>query len=226
VRLPFNGSFLITQFFGVNPQDYAQFGMKGHNGIDYGLPTGTPVVAAESGQVFVRSDPPGFGNYIELYSAGYRTIYAHLKEATVPNGSRVTVGQQIGISDNTGNSSGPHLHFGVKPINPDKNNGFLGAIDPQPILNQGVDMVPNQRYLQVQFQSLADRDPTDKEVLEWVGKKSCEELQDVLTSQQAYKDLMQARRVGQVAIRDHWQERLEAAEGEATELEPGIYRVP
>jgi murein DD-endopeptidase MepM/ murein hydrolase activator NlpD len=61
MRLPFNGNFPITQPFGVNPAAYAKFGMKGHNGIDYGLPSGTPVVAAISGTARVLSDPYGFG---------------------------------------------------------------------------------------------------------------------------------------------------------------------
>lgn len=136
MRYPFNGTFPITQLFGVNQADYAKFGMKGHNGIDFGLPSGTPVVAAESGTVAVLEDPPGFGHYIQL-TGYYRTIYAHLDHAIVPNGTQVSEGQQIAVSDNSGNSTGPHLHFGVKPLNPDNNNGFFGAIDPQLLLNQG-----------------------------------------------------------------------------------------
>lgn len=143
MRLPFNGNFRVTQLFGVNPQDYAQFGMKGHNGIDYGLPTGTPVVAATAGTAYVLSDPPGFGDYVQVVGKDYKTIYAHLQKATISNGQQVVEGQQIGVSDNTGNSSGPHLHFGVKPIvGLNNNNGFFGAIDPQPILNQGTTTMP------------------------------------------------------------------------------------
>jgi hypothetical protein len=140
VRLPFNGSYPVTQPFGVNPANYAQFGMKGHNGIDYGLPTGTPVVATIAGVAHVLSDPLGFGNYVTVTNGQYKTIYAHLKNALVLNGQQVVTGQAIGISNNTGNSSGPHLHFGVKPVNPDNNNGYFGAIDPQPLLNQGDEM--------------------------------------------------------------------------------------
>jgi hypothetical protein len=138
MRKPFNGDYTITQPFGVNPADYARFGMNGHNGIDYGLPSGTLVIAAISGTAQVLSDPPGFGNYVTVTNGQYKTIYAHLDHATVTNGQQVTEGQQIGVSNNTGNSSGPHLHFGVKPVNGlNNNNGFFGAIDPQPILNQG-----------------------------------------------------------------------------------------
>lgn len=137
MRYPFNGNYRLTQGFGENPAAYAKFGMKGHNGLDYGLPTGTPVLAAEDGKVVtVASDPPGFGNYVRI-QGNYVTLYAHLDHATVPVGTRVTAGQQIGVSDNTGNSSGPHLHFGIKPLTADNNNGYFGAIDPMPILKQG-----------------------------------------------------------------------------------------
>jgi hypothetical protein len=137
MRLPFNSSYPITQPFGVNPADYAKFGMAGHNGIDYGLPSGTPVVAATNGIAYVLYEAGGFGNYVQIVGPQYKTIYAHLQKALITNGALVSEGQVIGLSDNTGNSSGPHLHFGVKPIPQDNNNGYFGAIDPQPILNQG-----------------------------------------------------------------------------------------
>jgi hypothetical protein len=134
MRLPFNGSYPLTQPFGVNPQDYAKFGMVGHNGLDYGLPSGTPVVAAHSGVAFVMYEAGGFGTYIQVVGTEYKTIYAHLQKAVINNGQTVQEGQLIALSDNTGNSSGPHLHFGVKPIPQDSNNGYLGAIDPAPLL--------------------------------------------------------------------------------------------
>jgi hypothetical protein len=148
VRLPFNGDYPIIQRFNdaCCRASYAQFGMNGHNGIDYGLPAGTEVLAAHSGTAFVKSDPPGFGNYIEVQNNEIKTTYAHLSKTNVANGQYVSEGQHIGLSGNTGNSSGPHLHFGLKPINPDNNNGFFGAVDPQPYLDnsKGNDMTKNQ----------------------------------------------------------------------------------
>lgn len=145
MQKPFKGTYPITQKFGENPQDYAQFGMKGHNGIDYGMPTGTTVIAATSGIAYVKSDPPGFGVYIEVVGAQYKTVYAHLQRAAIANGHKVSQGEAIGYSNNTGNSSGPHLHFGVKPIAQDNNNGYFGAIDPQPILNGENDMLDKRQ---------------------------------------------------------------------------------
>jgi murein DD-endopeptidase len=91
MRLPFNGNYPITQVFGVNPQDYAQFNMKGHNGIDYGLPSGTQVVAAEDGRVSCLEDPGGFGHYIEVLGP-HKTIYAHLSAFKSVTGQIVKAG--------------------------------------------------------------------------------------------------------------------------------------
>jgi murein DD-endopeptidase MepM/ murein hydrolase activator NlpD len=65
----------------------------------------------------------------------HKTIYAHLTRATRPTGVLIKAGEQIGISGNSGNvypvptpqnpNAGQHLHFGVKPLNPDNNNGTL-----------------------------------------------------------------------------------------------------
>jgi murein DD-endopeptidase MepM/ murein hydrolase activator NlpD len=64
-----------------------------------------------------------YGNYVILNHAdGFQSLYGHLSSATVLNGTRVTQGTLIGISGNTGYSTGPHLHFGLfrksMPLNP------------------------------------------------------------------------------------------------------------
>ena len=137
MRLPFNGSYPTTQAFNDSccRASYAKFGMQGHNGIDYGLPTGTKVVAAHNGTVYVGNEPGGYGNYIFITGDGYESVYGHLQKPLVSTGQRVTEGQEIALSNNTGNSSGPHLHFGVRPIGHNRNNGFLGYIDPLPLFN-------------------------------------------------------------------------------------------
>lgn len=181
MHLPFSGNWPITQLFGANPQDYAKFGMNGHNGTDYGLPAGTPVLAAESGRVSLLNDPPGFGTYVEIVGA-HKTVYAHLKSWAVSNGTIVNEGQVIGYSNNTGNSSGPHLHLGVKPLNPDRNNGYLGAIDPQPLLSQEGGNVPSSKDMvdetavRLGYNLALDRDASPEEVKLWVGKVTQEKF--------------------------------------------------
>ena len=136
MRFPFNGSPSLTQDWGnkliINGVDvYAQFGLKGHNGTDWGLPTGTVVIAPHDGKVIeAASDPKGYGNYIKIENDIEGSILAHLKSFSVKVGNYVTEGQIIGYSNNTGNSTGPHLHWGYyrKPRN--KNNGYSGTVDP------------------------------------------------------------------------------------------------
>jgi len=135
MRKPFDGDYRVTQIFGVNPQDYAQFGMKGHNGIDYALPTGTHVLAPHSGKVIEATlDPVGYGLYIKIENDIEGSVLAHFKEFRVGVGDTVTEGQLIAFSDNSGNSTGPHLHWGYYRFPRDRSNGYAGFIDQTPYL--------------------------------------------------------------------------------------------
>ena len=88
----------------------------GHAAIDISSWTGAPVAAADGGFVsFVgRGWNSGYGNHIIIdHGNGYTTLYAHLNSIYVSPGENVTRGQQIGAAGNTGNSTGPHLHFEI-----------------------------------------------------------------------------------------------------------------
>lgn len=94
-----------------------------HEGIDIEVPEGTDVYASCAGRVIVAERHSGYGLYVVLeHSNGYRTLYAHLSEIGVYRGQFVEGGQVIGRSGNTGNSTGPHLHFEIiqygRPLNP------------------------------------------------------------------------------------------------------------
>ncbi|MFF5503107.1 M23 family metallopeptidase [Streptomyces roseolus] len=91
-----------------------------HSGQDFAVPTGTPVKAAGSGTV-VKAGPngggdgPAYGNAIVVKHAnGTYSQYAHLSKIKVHIGQKVAAGQRIAFSGNTGNSSGPHLHFEIR----------------------------------------------------------------------------------------------------------------
>ncbi len=90
--------------------------MRFHAGEDIGAPTGTPILAADSGVAAVYPDNGnGYGNYIMINHGGGRvTLYAHMSAFAVSNGASVTQGQVIGYVGSTGNSTGPHLHFEVR----------------------------------------------------------------------------------------------------------------
>mgnify|MGYP001573419713 FL=1 len=119
----FDNLFCITQYFGntafatANAQIYNG---SGHNAIDMGVPTGTPVTAALSGTVMATGNTdtvPGcysYGKWVVVKHAnGLATLYAHLSSIGVSSGQVVTTGEVIGNSGMTGYATGPHLHFSV-----------------------------------------------------------------------------------------------------------------
>lgn len=90
--------------------------MRFHAGEDIGAPSGTPILAADSGMATVIADNGnGYGNYIMINHGGGRvTLYAHMSAFAISNGATVSQGQVIGYVGSTGNSTGPHLHFEVR----------------------------------------------------------------------------------------------------------------
>ncbi|ATW49829.1 M23 family metallopeptidase [Streptomyces xantholiticus] len=91
-----------------------------HSGQDFAVPIGTAVKAAGAGTV-VKAGPngggdgPAYGNAVVIkHNNGKYSQYAHLSKINVNIGSKVNAGQTIAKSGNTGNSSGPHLHFEIR----------------------------------------------------------------------------------------------------------------
>jgi len=96
---------------------------KYHAGIDYSLPTGTPVLAAGDGKIKNVGYDQNNGQFIIIeHDHGYVSKYAHLKTTFVTKGNLVKQGQPIGEVGSTGRSTSPHLHFEISqnnaPINP------------------------------------------------------------------------------------------------------------
>lgn len=178
---PLNLPFQVTQKFGENAVPfYKDMGMKGHNGIDYKVDDGTPVYATHDGTVVfaghdnsaglgivIRTNEPFDYNGKQTY---FKTIYWHLKEGSivVKVDQKVSVGQKIAEADNTGMSTGTHLHFGLKPIyqgednyswlNLEQTNGYFGAIDPLPFITGQTpkEFVPKKEdTLSQQYKTLA-----------------------------------------------------------------------
>lgn len=111
---PVNGTF--TSPFG---QRWGRL----HAGIDISAPTGTPIRAADSGRVALAGWTGGYGQYTCIQHTGsMSTCYGHQSRIGVSGGQGVRQGQVIGAVGNTGNSTGPHLHFEVRingnPVNP------------------------------------------------------------------------------------------------------------
>lgn len=146
MQLPFDGTYTLTQKFGDNPTYYKKFGLTGHEGLDWACPTGTPVLAAESGHV-IRRDASfkDYGNVVIIWhqDLGCATWYGHLQSLTVEGGEYVEQGQQIGVVGNTGATGGAHLHFALcqtddngQRINTE--NGYQGFVDPAPCLETNI----------------------------------------------------------------------------------------
>ncbi len=86
-----------------------------HQGLDYGVPPGTPVSAVNSGTVLLAGPLYFEGNCIVLdHGQGLLSLYLHLSEVNVKQGEKVERGQEIGRSGGTGRASGPHLHLAVR----------------------------------------------------------------------------------------------------------------
>ena len=99
-----------------------------HQGLDIAVPTGTNITAAEGGTVsFTSENAGGYGKLVKIkHSSGVETAYAHLSKILVTKGQIVSAGEIIALSGNTGNSTGPHLHFEIIT------NGV--RIDPEPYI--------------------------------------------------------------------------------------------
>ncbi|KMS67420.1 peptidase [Streptomyces viridochromogenes] len=102
-----------------------------HSGQDFAVPSGTQVVAAHGGTVVKAGgngagDGPAYGNAIVIkHGNGTYSQYAHLSRIDVKAGQVVKTGQNIAKSGNTGNSSGPHLHFEIR-----RTANYGSAVDP------------------------------------------------------------------------------------------------
>jgi len=98
-----------------------------HIGLDWGIPVGTPIKTTMDGEVtYAGWNDEGYGYLVIVENGPYKTYYAHLSEIPIRVGDFVRHGQVIGLSGNTGNSTGPHLHYEVR------RNGV--RLDPTPYL--------------------------------------------------------------------------------------------
>jgi len=141
MKCPLKQGFPISQYFGENPQIYRKWNLKGHNGVDFACPNGTPVYASISGKVTeIANDEDGYGKYVKCENDRFGCLVAHLGQWEVSNGNEVIEGETcLGLSDDTGFSTGPHLHWAVFPKPRNHNNGYNGYEDPLKFLEGGED---------------------------------------------------------------------------------------
>ncbi len=110
---PLNVSGRITSYFGNRDQPTAGASTY-HKGIDIGVPTGTPILAAADGEVVTSKYSVSAGNYIMIYHGNSTyTVYMHCSKLYASVGQQVKQGDTIAAVGSTGYSTGPHLHFGI-----------------------------------------------------------------------------------------------------------------
>ena len=100
----------VTSTFGMRFHPILHI-LRLHAGIDFGAPIGSQVRSVADGKVEIAGPVSGFGNHVRVQHKGFETSYSHLSEIMVTVGATVTQGQVVGLSGNTGLSTGPHLHF-------------------------------------------------------------------------------------------------------------------
>lgn len=162
----------INQLFGDNMVPYyKQMGLKGHNGLDFHADMDTPCYAVFDGKCIKAStedkESLSAGRFIWIESnpaeedgvmTKYQAVYFHLNHVQVKVGDSITSGQQIGLTGNSGQyTTGPHLHFGTykyilkdgQYVNPNQDNGYGGAFNPEKVLKQ--EWLANSAKKQLQY---------------------------------------------------------------------------
>ena len=121
LRTPVDGARITSGFGRRTLFGYTRM----HKGVDFGVPSGTPIMAAGDGVIETIGSNGAFGNYIRIrHNSTYKTAYAHMRRfaSGLSRGSRVRQGETIGFVGSTGRSTGPHLHYEVlvnnEQINP------------------------------------------------------------------------------------------------------------
>jgi murein DD-endopeptidase len=135
-RYPMSGQYRVSSAFNPARKHPISGQVRPHNGIDFAMPTGTPIVSTGDGVVTRVVNHPYAGKYVEIqHGSQYLTRYLHLHRILVKRGQTVQRGERIALSGNTGYSTGPHLHFELhvrgRPVNPLKANIPMAASVPK-----------------------------------------------------------------------------------------------
>ena len=139
LRSPFRFEPRVTSRFSYRRLHPVLGGVRPHLGVDYGAPTGTPVIVVANGTVVSAGMSGGSGNMVRIrHTNGYETYYLHLSAFAkgMRRGARVTQGQTIGRVGSTGLATGPHLDYRMRKsgafVNPLLEHRKLPPGDPVP----------------------------------------------------------------------------------------------
>lgn len=126
-RIPLQKNYRISSRFNPHRHHPVTGRTSPHNGTDFATPIGTKIVAPGDGIVSLVTEHRFAGKYVVIeHGNNYRTRYLHLSKPLVHKGQRVSRGQVIALSGNTGRITGPHLHYEFhingRPVDPMKAN--------------------------------------------------------------------------------------------------------
>jgi RHS repeat-associated protein len=116
---PLAGNPPVTTEFGATDASHPQ----PHTGRDYAVPVGTPVFAPYAGSIGFAGSAGTFGNLVVITNPVWNVYFGHLSSILVATGNQVNAGDQVGLSGNSGHSTGPHLHFEQHTAGPIWQNG-------------------------------------------------------------------------------------------------------
>jgi len=138
IKKPFTGNYPVTQKFGDNAEWYVKIAGYPHNGIDYAMQKGTPILACDDGVLtYADNVPDADGLGINITHEWGMSQYWHLNKLTANYQQKVKRGDKIGLSGATGWATGPHLHFGIK-VNGHGAKGMRGWTDPAPYMEENI----------------------------------------------------------------------------------------
>lgn len=111
-----DGRTVVTPATGTFTSGYGERWGTIHRGIDIANSLGSPIYAAMDGTVINAGPAQGFGNWVVIkHDGGEVSVYGHMAHYNVAVGQRVRAGEQIAQIGSEGQSTGPHLHFEIKP---------------------------------------------------------------------------------------------------------------
>ncbi len=121
MRYPIPSQRKVSSGFSPSRRNPVTGRVQPHNGTDFSVPVGTPILATGDGIVVKAASHPDAGRYIIIrHDSRYSTTYMHMSKLLVKPGQKIKQGQRIGLSGNTGRSTGPHLHYefhiGNRPV--------------------------------------------------------------------------------------------------------------
>lgn len=180
-------NFKLTRGFGANPEYYAQYGQRGHNGVDLGVSLNAEVKASRDGVVRFSGHGRDLyyvgaiaGNYVLIDHGDVWTGYAHNNKNLVKEGQSVKQGETIALAGKTGDASGVHVHWEfIFPANPVTNeNGYYGRVNPNEfnlIKEQNIMMSEDGvRYSILGVTGGVPMPEYEEEVRYWTGRDSTE----------------------------------------------------